>query len=76
MKEYNLTLGDVPYVIQINKRDLPDAVPAEMIKKILDPTGKVQFYEGVAAKFQGVFEPPAWGVEVGAREARPNNLAM
>ena len=57
LKEYNLTLGDVPYVIQINKRDLPDAVPADMIKKILDPTGKVQFYEGVAAKFQGVFEP-------------------
>ena len=57
LQEYNLTLGEIPYVIQINKRDLPNAVPSEMIKQILDPKGEVQFYDAVAAKFEGVFEP-------------------
>lgn len=57
LKEYNLSLETTPYVIQINKRDLPDALPVEMIKQVLDPKGKVQFFEAVAARFQGVFEP-------------------
>ncbi len=57
MAEYNLHLGDIPYVVQINKRDLPDAVPAEMIKKILDPKGQIQFFEAVASEFRGVKEP-------------------
>ncbi len=57
LTEYNLSLGEIPYVIQINKRDLPNAVPAEMIKQILDPSGQVKFYEAAAAKFEGVFEP-------------------
>ncbi len=57
LREYNLSLETTPYVIQINKRDLPDALPVEMIKQVLDPKGKVQFFEAVAARFQGVFEP-------------------
>ena len=57
MDEYNLKLGEIPYVIQINKRDLPDAVPSEMIQQILDPTGKIQFFDAVASKFEGVKEP-------------------
>ena len=57
MAEYNLHLGEIPYVIQINKRDLLDAVPAEMIQKILDPKGQIQFFEAVANDFKGVKEP-------------------
>jgi signal recognition particle receptor subunit beta len=57
LEEYNLKLGDIPYVVQINKRDLPDALPAEMIRKVLDPSGKVQFFEGIASQFIGVKEP-------------------
>lgn len=57
MAEYNLNLGEIPYVVQINKRDLPDAVPAEMVKKILDPKGQIQFFEAVASDFKGVKEP-------------------
>jgi signal recognition particle receptor subunit beta len=57
LQAYNLSLETTPYVIQVNKRDLPDALPVEMIKRVLDPKGKVLFYEAVAAKFQGVFEP-------------------
>ncbi len=57
LHEYNLRLGEVPYVIQINKRDIPDALPADMIKHVLDPKGEVQFFEAVAEQFVGVFEP-------------------
>lgn len=57
LSEYGLSLADLPHVVQINKRDLPNALPSEMIRQVLDPTGKVQFFDGVAAKFQGVFEP-------------------
>lgn len=57
LREYNLSLDEIPYVIQINKRDLPDALPADMIAQVLDPTGTVPRFEAVAAEFQGVFEP-------------------
>lgn len=56
LTEYGLTLGEIPYVVQLNKRDLPDALPSEMIKQVLDPTGKVQFFDAVAAKYIGVTE--------------------
>src|SRR5680860_990547 len=36
--EYDLRLSEIPYVLQINKRDLDDALPADMIRKVLDPT--------------------------------------
>jgi signal recognition particle receptor subunit beta len=57
LQEYNLSLDTIPYVIQINKVDLPDALPSAMIKQVLDPSGRVQFFEAAAEKFQGVFEP-------------------
>ena len=57
MAEYNLKLGEIPYVIQINKRDLPDALPSEMIRNVLDPKGEIQFFDGIASEFIGVKEP-------------------
>ena len=57
LTEYNLRIEDVPYVIQINKRDLPDALPVEMIRQVLDPKQEIDVFEAVAAEFQGVFEP-------------------
>jgi signal recognition particle receptor subunit beta len=57
LKEYNLSLDDIPYVIQINKRDLPNALPSEMVRQVLDPTGKIQTYDAIASQFVGVFEP-------------------
>lgn len=57
LQEYNLSLATTPYVIQINKRDLPDALPVEMIRQVLDPKQQVQVFEAVAANFHGVFEP-------------------
>jgi signal recognition particle receptor subunit beta len=44
-------------VIQVNKRDLPDAVPMEMLRQVLSPDSSIQMFEAVAAEFKGVFEP-------------------
>ena len=57
LSEYGLSMSEIPYVVQINKRDLPDALPSDMIQKVLDPTGKIQFFDGIAAKNVGVTEP-------------------
>lgn len=57
LQEYNLSLNDVPLTIQVNKRDMPDALPMEMIRQVLDPTGTVPAFEAVAQEFKGVFEP-------------------
>lgn len=57
LKEYNLSLEEIPYVIQINKRDLDNALPVDMIKQVLDPKGQMDFFEAVASEFKGVFEP-------------------
>lgn len=57
LAENNLNLNDIPYVIQVNKRDLPDAVPVDMVRMVLDPQQQVQAFEAVAAEFKGVFEP-------------------
>ncbi len=57
LQEYNLRIADVPTVIQVNKRDLPDALPMEMIDAVLNPEGRFQVFEAVASEFKGVFEP-------------------
>ncbi len=57
LKEYNLILGQVPFVIQVNKRDLPEALPMDTVMHVLDPQREVPSFEAVAAEFQGVFEP-------------------
>src|SRR3990172_460271 len=50
-----LSLGDIPYVIQYNKRDLPNVVPVAELKKVLNVDG-VPDFEVVAAAGGGVFE--------------------
>jgi signal recognition particle receptor subunit beta len=57
LEEYNLSIADVPLTIQINKRDMPGALPVEMIRKVLDPSATVPVFEAVAQEFKGVFEP-------------------
>jgi len=55
LKEQGLNLEDIPFVIQYNKRDLPNVVPFEEMNKALNPR-KVPSYEAVAATGQGVFD--------------------
>jgi signal recognition particle receptor subunit beta len=44
---------EIPMVLQYNKRDLPNALPTEILDERLNPRG-LPFYEAVAMKGQGV----------------------
>ncbi len=55
LNEHGMTLDEIPWVIQYNKRDLPDAVPAEELDARLNPLRKPSF-EAVASKGTGVYE--------------------
>jgi len=55
LSEYGKSLGDIPWVIQYNKRDLPSALPLDKLEQELNPT-KVPIFEAVATGGTGVFE--------------------
>lgn len=55
LREHGLTLEDVPYVLQYNKRDLPDVYTVDEMNKVLNPHG-VPAYEAVAAQGPGVVD--------------------
>jgi signal recognition particle receptor subunit beta len=55
LKEYNLSLDKLPFVIQYNKRDVPDALPVAELDEELNPEGYDTF-EGIAFKGVGVFD--------------------
>ncbi|MBK7746347.1 MAG: GTPase domain-containing protein [Candidatus Obscuribacter sp.] len=54
LKEYSLTLDQIPWVLQYNKRDLANAMPIERMERELNPTG-VPSFEAVASEGLGVF---------------------
>jgi hypothetical protein len=57
LKTLNLNLEDIPYVMQYNKRDLPDAAPVEYLDFVLNNREvQVPSFEASAAKCEGVFE--------------------
>ena len=56
LKELGVKLDEIPLVIQLNKRDLPSAAPAESMIDRLDPNRKHDHIESIAATGVGVFE--------------------
>jgi pyruvate/2-oxoglutarate dehydrogenase complex dihydrolipoamide acyltransferase (E2) component len=56
LQEYGVALDSLPWVIQYNKRDLPNVYTLEELNAELNPGGKVPFFEAVATKGTGVFE--------------------
>ncbi|AFZ66706.1 GTP-binding protein [Deinococcus peraridilitoris] len=54
--EHGISLKEVPLILQVNKRDLPDALPLSMIRAVLDPKGELPVFESCADKGTGVFE--------------------
>ncbi len=56
LAEIGLKLDDIPLVIQLNKRDLPSVAPADQMIARLDPDGKYETIESIAATGVGVFE--------------------
>ena len=55
LKEHNLNFETIPYVLQLNKRDLPNAMSIEELKKQLQKKNE-PVIEGVAIAGTGVFE--------------------
>jgi signal recognition particle receptor subunit beta len=55
LREQGYELEKVPYVVQYNKRDLPNAAPLEEMRKLLNPLGVTDF-EACATVGKGVFE--------------------
>lgn len=55
LKEHGFDLGKIPYVLQLNKRDLPNAMPVEQLKRLLLVKGEPVF-EAVAPKGTGVVD--------------------
>ncbi|MCC6898838.1 MAG: GTPase domain-containing protein [Polyangiaceae bacterium] len=53
--EYGLRTDTVPYIVQYNKRDLPNAVELAELRRLLNPTG-VPDFEACARTGMGVFE--------------------
>jgi signal recognition particle receptor subunit beta len=57
LKTLNLNLDDIPYVMQYNKRDLPEVAPIEYMDFVLNNREvQVPSFEASAAKCNGVFE--------------------
>jgi mutual gliding-motility protein MglA len=55
LEEYGLDLATLPFVIQYNKRDLPEVLSVDALRRELNP-GKVPEFEAVAIEGTGVFE--------------------
>jgi signal recognition particle receptor subunit beta len=55
LEEQGYQLDQLPYVIQYNKRDLPNATPVAELRELLNP-GMVPEYEACAQSGEGVFD--------------------
>jgi signal recognition particle receptor subunit beta len=55
LKDHNLDFNTIPYVLQLNKRDLPNIMPVEALQKELLVKGEPTL-EAVAITGQGVFD--------------------
>ena len=55
LKEQGYNLANIPYVLQLNKRDLPNIAPVDEMKRLLVQKDEPVF-EAVASKGVGVFD--------------------
>ncbi|HEU0015147.1 MAG TPA: GTPase domain-containing protein [Longimicrobium sp.] len=55
LSEYGLDLREIPFVIQYNKRDLPNISSLDELQRELNPNG-VPHFEAVATRGIGVFD--------------------
>jgi signal recognition particle receptor subunit beta len=55
LRQYGKKLETTPFVIQYNKRDLPDILPVEELNKKINHLA-VPYFESVATEGKGVFE--------------------
>ncbi len=55
LESYGYDLSQIPFAMQYNKRDLPNAMTMEELRPQLNPTG-VPYFEGIAIEGRGIFE--------------------
>ena len=55
LQEQSYDLDKIPYVVQFNKRDLPNAAPVAELQEICNPT-TVPSFEAIATNGVGVFD--------------------
>jgi len=53
LEAYGLTIDTIPFVIQYNKRDLPNSLSLSELREALNPDGRYQDFEAVAAAPNG-----------------------
>lgn len=57
LREYQSSLDEIPYVLQYNKRDLPNVAPIDYLEYLLNRGARrVPFFEAVAVDGKGVFD--------------------
>jgi len=56
LAEIGLSIDEIPLVLQINKRDLPNIAPVDDALDVIDPERKYDWVEAVASRGDGVFE--------------------
>ncbi len=57
LRTLKMNLGDIPYVLQYNKRDLPNVAPVEYMEFLLNNRDvQVPSFTAVASSCEGVFE--------------------
>jgi mutual gliding-motility protein MglA len=71
LKEQGYNLQDIPYVLQLNKRDLPNIAPVDEMTRLLLQKGEPVF-EAVASKGVGVFDTLKTCAKLTLQELRKN----
>jgi mutual gliding-motility protein MglA len=56
LREIGLVLDDLPLVLQLKKRDLPNVATIDSMLEMIDPERKYDYVESVASTGVGVFE--------------------
>jgi len=57
LAEYKIDLDEMPWLIQYNKRDLPNVAPVEYLEYMLNrKSRRVPYFESVAVEGKGVFD--------------------
>jgi len=56
LSEIGLSIDEIPLILQLNKRDLPNIAPVEDVLDIVDHERRYDYVEAVASRGDGVFE--------------------
>ena len=56
LAEIGLSIDEIPLVLQVNKRDLPNIAPVDDVLDVIDSERKYDWVEAVASRGDGVFE--------------------